>query len=1181
MDKKFVIRILALTMVAVLIHAYLNKDFLFSEADELDLNMGTILELNSEKTDSDKESYPNEETNTVEETESAEDTAQGDEVDTKEDEKNDETKSDQDKKSSDDADGQERDDKKDGSKLRNAKSGTSDDDEPDDGENPDDEQNQEGQQNHEGDGTQTGEEKNSWAITVQDGIEHVSIEISNNNPSTGDTVALKATVDEGYQLKSVTVKPAQADTFSEFTLTPSEDGSCEFTQPEGDAIIDASAEIAIYTIAEPTTEQTECSIQIQGILRQPDSTAEGNTNACVGDKVILAITSKVGSILSSITVTADTGSTIDAVKNLDDNYEFIMPAANINSIVAVFTDFIILEEATKPFIVNANGNAVPQVGDRLTAVTYALPNIQWKWYADEVFIEGATEQNLILTGKELGKSIKVEAIQPRNAAGEGRPGNDISIMSEATPVVVEKVDGTITTEEAVASVVYDYINEIVTAAEGYEVSLSDSVLEGQPALVITEIIDRDINRVVYVRRKATESNPPSEWLAVFIPERPAAPVLSVENATESDWNNGGLVGTTVAMEYRLDSEVNYSRASDTYTKVKIGKYSVRYAASATAFAGKTTELTVGRAVIELSAQNRPVIVNISASRSQPIIGDVLEVRVNAGPGISYQWYAGGTAIRGATGTRYTLPASTFNKRIVVKATQQANVDGAGHPANAITISSAEVGPVKKVPADSLSEAEIKRQLSYNYPMEVVAVNSEYEISTGSGTAGSSSLKLTSVLDRNSAKYIYGRKKASDWQEASAWVRVNIPERPASPGNLTTESASSSTAADGKIIGTSTSMEYKPSGASVYTRASASFTSVKAGTYYVRVAATGSSFASKYVTVKVDSGKEKEETTTVTKKTTAKKTSSKKSNKTKKTEVDGVGSALDFDLIDKDNLWENLSSENKAALKELLEATSGELIDANNILDTSADQENTISVNDIPLALVVGKGVVVIELEKSDSDVFLPDAYGVVKGILNEEQIDLISRGGIVELKISADSIFEDGVSAEDKATFEKGFLEYSEEYPNLMKDGYVNISLSYKFSSNDWKEVTETLVPIKFVFNLSEDLKNLSHDFYMIRVHNGENTLLSDMDEDESTVTISSEQFSTYLLVSTPKVLPEVPEPTVTEDVSEESNKLGAIKFFVANQWPILFWALVGLDIVYIVVRKVRKVRRLRTIENK
>ncbi|SDH28804.1 hypothetical protein SAMN05421493_101125 [Pseudobutyrivibrio sp. 49] len=1183
MDKKFFVRILALAMVAVLVQAYLNRNFLFSEADELDLNINTIMELSSEKAgdgeESDsKEEQKNDEAGKSEEEPKSEELKSGEGQNSDEDVKPEEAKSDDESKATDEtgAEGEKKDGEEKSVKLRKSGEGSSD------GEDTDGEEEEEEGEEGEGNQQPTEEEKDKWTVTVRDGIEHISIEISNHNPSVDDTVSVIARPDDGYQVKSLSVKPAVADTFTEISLSPSEDGSCSFTQPNGDAIIDASAEIVSYTIATPTiypeAAQTECSIQIQGIIKQPESTAEGNTNACVGDKVVLSVIEKVGYVLSSIAVTDSNSNKIDAVKNLDGNYEFMMPAANIDSIVATFIDFKILEEATKPFIVNANGHDIPQVGDRLTASTYALPSIQWKWYANDVFIEGATSEILVLTDRELGKTIKVQATQPRNAAGEGKPATDISLMSEATQPVVGREAGTITAEEVAAAIIYDYVNETINVTADYEVALSDSSMEGQTSLVITDIIDREVNRVVYIRRKATESSPASEWLAVFIPERPAAPVISVENAVTSDWNNGGLVGTNSAMEYRLISATTYTRANDTYTKVPIGTYVIRYAASATAFAGKTAEYTVRRQVIELTAQNKPVIVNVTASRTQPIIGDTLEVQVNAGPGITYQWYAGSTAISGATGVRYTLPTNTYNKYITVRATQAANVDGEGHPASAITVASASVGPVKKVPGDSISESEIKEHLSYNYPMEVVAISSDYEISTGSGSSGTANLKLTSVLDRNSAKYIYGRRKASDWKEASSWVKVSIPERPASPSNLTTEDASSSTAEDGKIIGTSTSMEYKASGASSYTKASASYTTVKAGTYFVRVAATGSNFASKYVTVKVEAKAEKKETTTATKKTTTKKTSNKKSSNTsKKTEVDGEGTALDFDLIDKDDMWKTLPEDTKAALKELLESTSGELIDANDMLDASAVQESEIAVQDVPIALVVGKGVIVIELDKMDyGGVKLPDAYAVAKSILTEEQIDLISRGGLVELKIATNSTLEERIPDAEQAVFEKGFLEYSEVYPDLTKEGYFDINISYKFDSHDWKEVTETLAPIKFVFELPDNLKNSAQDFYMIRVHDGESALLGDQDEDLNTVTISSEQFSTYLLVSTPVVPLAVSEP-IEEEVDEKGNS--PIKFFVTHQWPILFWALVGLDVVFLASRKIRKMRRMKKLK--
>lgn len=50
-------------------------------------------------------------------------------------------------------------------------------------------------------------------------------------------------------------------------------------------------------------------------------------------------------------------------------------------------------------------------------------------------------------------------------------------------------------------------------------------------------------------------------------------------------------------------------------------------------------------------------------------------------------------------------------------------------------------------------------------------------------------------------------------------------------------------------------------------------------------------------------------------------------------------------------------------------------------------------------------------------------------------------------------------------------------------------------------------------FNIPEELRSDNRVFAVIRVHNGETAVLPDIDDDECTVTIQTDRFSTYALV--------------------------------------------------------------------
>ena len=77
---------------------------------------------------------------------------------------------------------------------------------------------------------------------------------------------------------------------------------------------------------------------------------------------------------------------------------------------------------------------------------------------------------------------------------------------------------------------------------------------------------------------------------------------------------------------------------------------------------------------------------------------------------------------------------------------------------------------------------------------------------------------------------------------------------------------------------------------------------------------------------------------------------------------------------------------------------------------------------------------------------------------------------------------------------------------------YVDISLYFRIDDSDWSQITDT-EPIEIVIDSPDNYKGLSDTYYIMRAHQGETTLLEDLDDDIDTVTISTGQFSTYALM--------------------------------------------------------------------
>lgn len=73
----------------------------------------------------------------------------------------------------------------------------------------------------------------------------------------------------------------------------------------------------------------------------------------------------------------------------------------------------------------------------------------------------------------------------------------------------------------------------------------------------------------------------------------------------------------------------------------------------------------------------------------------------------------------------------------------------------------------------------------------------------------------------------------------------------------------------------------------------------------------------------------------------------------------------------------------------------------------------------------------------------------------------------------------------------------------------MNITL-FKIINGSKTQVTTTNKPIRMTFEIPEALRSPARTFAVIRVHDGEATLLSYPDNDENTVTIETDRFSTY-----------------------------------------------------------------------
>ncbi len=132
-------------------------------------------------------------------------------------------------------------------------------------------------------------------------------------------------------------------------------------------------------------------------------------------------------------------------------------------------------------------------------------------------------------------------------------------------------------------------------------------------------------------------------------------------------------------------------------------------------------------------------------------------------------------------------------------------------------------------------------------------------------------------------------------------------------------------------------------------------------------------------------------------------------------------------------------------------------------------------------------------------------------MLKPEQIQLVNDGETIEIRVDVKDI-SGTVPVQDKEIIESGLADCQQEMPNMTLGMYVDISMFVKVGKSDWNAVTSTADPIEVVIGVPEELKGDGREFYIIRSHDGEHTLLTDMDDDPNTITVETNLFSAYAI---------------------------------------------------------------------
>ncbi len=159
----------------------------------------------------------------------------------------------------------------------------------------------------------------------------------------------------------------------------------------------------------------------------------------------------------------------------------------------------------------------------------------------------------------------------------------------------------------------------------------------------------------------------------------------------------------------------------------------------------------------------------------------------------------------------------------------------------------------------------------------------------------------------------------------------------------------------------------------------------------------------------------------------------------------------------------------------------------------------------------GKVIVTVVYEEEKCTAAVADAEAVAKAVLKPEQQAKVNGGETIEIRVDVTDISEK-VPEQDKEVIESGVEAYREETPGLVLGMYVDISMFIKIGEGDWNAIATTDEPIEVVIGIPEKLQSDGREFYIIRAHEGEHTLLRDLDGASDTITVSTDMFSSYAI---------------------------------------------------------------------
>lgn len=167
-----------------------------------------------------------------------------------------------------------------------------------------------------------------------------------------------------------------------------------------------------------------------------------------------------------------------------------------------------------------------------------------------------------------------------------------------------------------------------------------------------------------------------------------------------------------------------------------------------------------------------------------------------------------------------------------------------------------------------------------------------------------------------------------------------------------------------------------------------------------------------------------------------------------------------------------------------------------------------------MEVVLQNGKIAFQVSSQDG-IMVGTVEQILTACFSEEEIEQIKNGMTAGVQASIVRINKKDVSESDRNLMQSSYNNYAKSIEGLEFGDYIDIQIATKLGDNDWKQLHELNGEVELVLDIPESLLAEGRTYYIMRNHNGECTLLEDLDEELQTITIATDRFSTYAIMYT------------------------------------------------------------------